>query len=415
VRAARRPLTPLAFAFVTIAAAWIAHRSNTEWDYPLDAGPPIDALAHGRFHEFLSARPIMGPLSLVVRAPFAAIGQLVGTGGRVNYYLDDYRFGVFACLMAAGLFGIYLARVMDQEGRRRLAEIAVVVLAVLNPVSLRAIHYGHPEEVLGAALLAGSAVTALRGHAWAGAILLALAVANKQWAIIALPTVLLILLLAIGRERLKGPLLALVGVSALLVVPLLLVDAHSFIRVFRHMADLRWTYVFPADVWYPFAPDLSAERAAHSLTGLRQMPDWLGSIARPLIVGMGLALPLVFARRLKADLQHRALPLLALVMLLRCALDPADNGYYHVPFFLALLAADAFSGRFYATAAACVLLQLPTMLTPSGQTLSIYYICWALPFAIYLAGRAAGVDWAALLFRSRGVRGRAAARARRRS
>jgi hypothetical protein len=409
VSATRRPFTLLAFALVTIASIWIAHRSNTEWDYPLDAGPPIDALAHGRFHEFLSARPIMGPLSLVVRAPFAALGQLVGRGGHVNYYLDDYRFGVFPCLMAAGLLGIYLARVMDQEGRRKLAQIAVVVLAVVNPVSLRAIHFGHPEEVLGAALLAGSAVAALRGHPWAGAILLALAVANKQWAVIALPTVLLILVLAIGRERLKGPLLALVGVAALLMVPLLLVDAHSFVRVFRHMADLRGSYVFPADIWYPFAPHLPPERAAHSLPGLKQIPDWLGTIARPMIVGMGLALPLLFARRVKANLHGRALPLLALVMLLRCALDPADNGYYHVPFFLALLAADAFAGRFYATAAAFVFLQIPTTLTPSADTLSIYYICWAVPFAIYLAGRAAGLDWAALL-RTRGVRGRAAER-----
>jgi hypothetical protein len=129
-----------------------------------------------------------------------------------------------------------------------------------------------------------------------------------------------------------------------------------------------------------------------------------------MIVTMGVALPLVFARRVAADLQSRALPLLALVMLLRCALDPADNGYYHVPFFMALLAADGLGGRFYATAAACVFLQLPTTVQPSSQLLlSIYYISWALPFAVYLAGRAWGIDWVALL-RSRVARGPAAGR-----
>jgi hypothetical protein len=139
------------------------------------------------------------------------------------------------------------------------------------------------------------------------------------------------------------------------------------------------------------------------------MPDWLGLIARPLIVTMGVALPLVFARRVAADLQGRGLALLALVMLLRCALDPADNGYYHVPFFLALLAADGLSGRFYATAAACVFLQFPTTVQPSAEALNAFYISWSIPFAIYLAGRAYGLDWAALL-RTRVARGRAAER-----
>jgi hypothetical protein len=204
--------------------------------------------------------------------------------------------------------------------------------------------------------------------------------------------------------------LALVGVGALLTVPLLIVDAGSLVKVFRGMADLRGSYVFPGDIWYPFAPDLSAQRAAHSMIGLKQMPDWLGLIARPLIVTMGLALPLLFARRVAADPQGRGLALLALVMLLRCALDPADNGYYHVPFFLALLAADGLSGgRFYATAAAFVVLQLPTTVQPSSEDLNAFYISWSIPFAIYLAGRAYGLDWIALL-RTRVARGRAAER-----
>ena len=72
---------------------------------------------HLRIHEFLDARPIMGPLSLLLRAPFAALGQLVGHGGRPHDYLDDYRFGVFPCLMAAGLFGIVSAGDNTWTGR----------------------------------------------------------------------------------------------------------------------------------------------------------------------------------------------------------------------------------------------------------------------------------------------------------
>ncbi|MEA2495089.1 MAG: hypothetical protein QOJ29_3000 [Thermoleophilaceae bacterium] len=393
--------------FVLIASAWIAHRSNTEWDYPLDAGPPIDALIHGRIHDFLAARPIMGPLSLIFRAPFAALGQLVGHGGEANYYLDDYRFGVFACLAAAGVFGIFLARFLEQQGRGRLACAAAVVLSTVNPVSLRAVHFGHPEEVFGTALLAGAMLGAIVKRPWLAATLVALAILNKQWGVIGLPAVA-VALWPLGWERLRGPVLVTVGLLVLLIAPLLIVDAQSLIDLTRRMADLRGTYTFPADIWYGIAPDLSPERAAHSLNGLRAIPDWLGLIARPLIVAASVAVPLALARRVHQDLVQRGFALLALVMLLRCALDPADNGYYHVPFLIALVAADGISGRFYATAVACVLLQIPTTFQPTAVELSHYYATWASLFAIYLAGRAAGLDWVEVI-RNRGVRGPGAA------
>jgi glycosyl transferase family 87 len=407
----RRPgvFSLVSIGFVTLAALWLSWRSNTEWDYWKDGGPPIDALAHLRIHEFLAARPVMGPFSLVLRAPFAAVGQLIGNGGAHYSYLDDYRYGVFPIVLVAGGLGFALARIMEREGRGALARAAVVVLAVINPVALRAIHFGHPEEILGAALLVGSALAALRGRPWLGAVLLGLAVMNKQWAVIGVPTVALILILRVGWQRVRGPALILLGIGLVLTVPLLIVDAHSLVHLTRQMADLRGTYVWPASIWYPFAPDLSAARAAVSQPGLHQMPDWLGLVGRPLVLSSGLIVPLLLSRRVKADLASRALPLLALVMLLRCMLDPANNGYYHEPFFLALLAADALAGRFYATAAACVVLQLPTTFQFTAQQLNGFYIAWAVPFAIYLAGRAYGLDWMALL-RSRAARGPAAAR-----
>jgi hypothetical protein len=288
------------------------------------------------------------------------------------------------------------------------SRMMVVVLAVLNPVTLRAIHFGHPEEVLGAALLVGAAVAALRGRPWLGAILLALAVTNKQWAVVGLPAVALILVLAVGWQRVRRPALALVGLLLVLLVPLLVVDAHSLYDLTRQMADLRGTLVFPADIWYGFSPDVAPAKIGHVAVGLRDMSDWVGLVARPLIVLMGVVIPFLFARRIRADLRERALPMLALVMLLRCALDPADNGYYHVPFFFAVLAADAFSGRYWATGAAVLLLQLPTTLQPSAEALNVYYVLWALCFAVYLAGRAYGLDWAAYV-RTRGARGRDAA------
>jgi hypothetical protein len=95
-------------------------------------------------------------------------------------------------------------------------------------------------------------------------------------------------------------------------------------------------------------------------------------------------------------------------MLLRCMLDPADNGYYHLPFLLALLAADALAGSFYATALASVMLAAPTILKMTPDTLAAFYSVWAPLFVVYLIGRTYGFDWAAWI-RNRGVRGQAAA------
>jgi hypothetical protein len=210
--------------------------------------------------------------------------------------------------------------------------------------------------------------------------------------LIGLPAVVVVMWASVGWQRLRTPALIIVGIGVLLAVPVLVADYHGAVDMTRRMADMRGTYTFPADIWYSIAPDLSPERAAHSLNGLRAIPDWLGLIARPLIILMGIVVPLAFAKRVRADVLHRAFPLLALVMLLRCALDPADNGYYHVPFLLALIAADAINGRYWATVIAMALLQAPTTFHMSAQTLASFYVIWAPAFAVYLGFRTYGYE-----------------------
>src|SRR3954451_21818512 len=87
-------------------AALLAARSPLGIDYAGPpgtlcdcAGTPIRALAHGRLHDFLASQPVMGSASLLLRAPFAALGLYHGGGSD----LDLYRFGVFPGLLAAGL------------------------------------------------------------------------------------------------------------------------------------------------------------------------------------------------------------------------------------------------------------------------------------------------------------------------
>src|SRR3954454_9581137 len=120
--------------FVAAASVVRAARAGGRWDYAVDAGPPIDALTHFRLHDFLAARPDMGPLSLVLRAPFVAVGQIFSDAHNQHppedyrYWISDYRWGVVPCVLAAGAFGIALARFAEARGRGLLACAAIVVL-----------------------------------------------------------------------------------------------------------------------------------------------------------------------------------------------------------------------------------------------------------------------------------------------
>src|SRR5207249_3415375 len=118
------------------------------------------------------------------------------------------------------------------------------------------------------------------------------------WAVIALPTVALMTILAVGPRRVARPAAALAVMTALATVPLLLIDAHSFVDSVKRLADLRGALSWPSDIWWGFVPDATQVPGHEPIPPLlHSMPDWLGLVARPLIVAMGLAMPLAFRRR----------------------------------------------------------------------------------------------------------------------
>jgi hypothetical protein len=369
-------------ATVVLASAIIARKSSSYWvgDYPTEAGPAIDALIHGRIHDFLAARPPEGVFSLVVRAPFAALSRLTGGGGAIDGYENAYRFGVFPCVLAGGLFGFMLTRPMEARGSSRLAQLVVVALFMVNPASLRAVKYGHPEEVLAAVLTLAAVFAAVRRRMLLAGVLIALAIGTKEWAALAV----LPIALTAGWRELRKPLILIGAVVAAMLVPLAIADPHSLLRMHHGFLDVRGGDVFAASIWWPLTPHIAGADPY-----LHRMPAWLGIAAHPLIIVVCTIVAFAFMGRVRRDPVHRLLPLVALVLLLRALLDPIDNGYYDLPFLLALIAADVVDGTLVPALIATAALALTADVVRFPAVQSSFYLIWSTGFVVHLVKRIA--------------------------
>ena len=312
-------------------------------DYFNDAGGPIDWLVRGNLDQFFANQPLMGPLSLLVRAPFVA---LVFDSDEPTVYL----MGVLPCLAALGALAIVLLRRMEADGRSATERAAVGVACLASPLVVAAVHWGHAEELLTSALAVGGVLAAGRGRAgWAG-LLLGAAVATKQWAVVAaIPA-----LLALPGARVRFALVAALVVAAF-YVPMLAGDPDRFMKVVEaasstepaeilgvHVAaDLPGSRVTPTNVWWPFAT--AYEMPAGTLY---RQPEWLGRLTHTLILAVAVVLGALAWRRRRGSLDARdALRLLALLLLARGALDPMSLDYYHLSLVVALAAAAAVGDR----------------------------------------------------------------------
>ena len=155
-------------------------------DYSMDAERSVTALSHGHFHDAVTHQPLMGPLSIVLRAPFVTLARFAGAGEP-----GAYKTGAAVCVVFAAALGVSLALSRLDSSFAQAA--VLVVVTVLNPASIAAVQYGHPEEVLAAALSVGAVALALRDRELAAAFALGLAIASKQWAILAVAPTLLAL------------------------------------------------------------------------------------------------------------------------------------------------------------------------------------------------------------------------------
>jgi hypothetical protein len=369
---------------VAVAAMSWAGLVGFAWsDYDNEVSGAFRALIRGDVWGFLQLSPSYGG-SLVLRAPFAGAAVALGGGE-----LAVFRAVSIPCLLAVALLAIVLVMRMADRGRSIGARALVLVLVVANPIALRALELGHPEELLCAALSIGAVLAASSRRPLLAAVLLGLAVATKAWAVLAIGPVLLALP---GRRMLA---LAVAGsVTLLVLAPLLLAGSPSALA---QGAGTTGTIFQPWQVFWLLGD------AGHTIIGgdgmpkpdgYRVPPGWLSPLTHPLIALLMLPVSLLWLRvrgaAPRADPEQLLLGL-ALLLLLRCVLDPWNVVYYELPFLLALLAWEALCRpdrppvlALAATAAAwATLVEAPDRLSPDMQC--ALFLTWSLPLVAWLA------------------------------
>lgn len=379
-----RAAVPIAAGIAAAVAVcgWYALGSGIGADYAWDAGPSIRALASGDAGAFFATQPLLGSFSLILRAPLVVLAGA-----------DDllaYRLGAFACLMGAGILAVWLERRMAARGQPLAARLAAAGICLVNPVTADALAFGHPEEPLAAALAVGAVMAAGTRRPVVAGLLLGLALATKQWALLAvLPA-----LLAAGEGRLRL-LATAVAVAAALTLPTAIVNLESVAGSTRSVAGLNpgsGERVTALNVWWLAAEprELRVPDGVATTTVTKySLPTGFVGATHALIVLLALPLSLLLWRRREALRPHDAIGLLALLFLLRCALDPWDNQYYHAPLLMALAAWEGLGRRglplvTLATGAAMWLsFDLLAPANGYGAT-NAMYLAWVVPLGLYL-------------------------------
>jgi hypothetical protein len=366
--------------------AWLGLYGFGWNDYETEAKPAFDALTHGHLLEFLRLAPAYGG-SLIERAPFALLPGLWGGG-----QLAVYRMVALPCLLASAALGAWLVAQMREHERSpansMLAKAIVLGICVANPLTLEAFELGHAEELLGACMCVAAVLLAARDRPVLAGLLLGLAIANKEWALLAAGPVLLAL-----PSRRALCVTSTLATAAVVLAPLALVGSGGFVASARGAAAPPSTIFQPWQVfWFlgrhgPVVHGLFGEIKL----GYRTAPTWVGVLSHPLVVvaGLGTSAALWLRRRHEQSGtlgEREALLLLALVLLLRCLLDTWNTGYYMLPFLLALLSWEALgSGR------RTPLLTLVAVILPwigiyqlsahgmSADLQSAIYMAWTLP------------------------------------
>ncbi len=348
-------------------------------DYEVEAEPALMALRAGDVAEFLSRLPAYGG-SLILRIPF-----ILAPGSWSGGDLATYRAAAVPCIVAGAALAVFLYGRSRAAGGRRVAAWSVLALCAVNPITLRALEIGHPEELLGAVLCVAAALAAGVQRPLLAGLLLGLAMANKPWAVI----VVLPVVLMLDRHRWQALWVA-GGVTVTVLAPMLLGGAFNATLQATDAGEI----FQPWQAWWFFGEHGEAVRGLYAeKPGYRVAPDWVGAISHPVVVLVPALLALACWRRVRSAPWHDGLLLLATVLLLRGILDTWNISYYEVPFLLALLAWEVHARRGVPvlTAIATVLVWVSFEMLPralvSPDVQSLFFMAWSVPLALGMVWR----------------------------
>ncbi len=356
---------------------WLGLQDFAFSDYDTEASAAFRSLIAGDWHGFLAQVPAYGG-SLVLRAPLAAATAALGGGE-----LAVFRAVSIPGLVAVAVLAIVIARRMGERGAALGPRVLVVALCAINPITLRALEIGHPEELLCTAFAIGAVLAAARDRPLLAGLLLGLAIGTKAWAILAVGPVLL----ALPRRRLLTLALA-AGVTGLVMLPILFAGS---VEQIAHGARQTGIVFNPWQIWWPLGHVVDIGYDGVAKPGARFAPGWLSQLSHPLIAALVVPMSLAWSRRRRheAVAAEQVLALLALLLLARCILDPWNTVYYQLPFLLALLAWEALcrGGQppvltLGATVATWVSFQ--TLSRQDPDLVCAIFLAWALPLALWL-------------------------------
>jgi hypothetical protein len=391
-----RSFSPREKAFAVVLAAgalfamaWLGMRPGDWGDWQAEARPAVDALVAGHVGSFLQLAPAYGG-SLILRAPFVLLTTLWHGGENAIF-----RASAVPCLAAAGVLGLCLAARLRARGASTVACLLTLLLCVANPLLFPALKTGHPEEILGAALCAGAVLCALDDRPVIAGVLLGLAMANKEWAVLAAGP----LLVALPSARIRATLVA-GATAAIVVAPLVLGSSGSFVGA-TTSAGLSSGPIFqPWQWWWFFGSSVHPAKGVHfdPAAIYRSAPLWINRFGHTLPVAIMPPLTALYAWLRRRALRRRpedALLLLALLMALRCVLDPWDISYYSLPFLFALTSWEALTAQrlpvvaLLATFAAWLILRETgtSALDLAAGTQALLFIAVSFPAVLALAGR----------------------------
>jgi hypothetical protein len=380
-------------ALATGAAAIACFRASQPvafTDYPTDAGPSLSALAHGHLAGFFSHQPAMGPASLILRAPFVLAAAALGDGTN-----GLYRWGCAGCLLLLAAAAVWLARMANRGGIGRPGRVLIVAVCLINPLVGDALFWGHPEEIATSALVLFSLLAALEGRGTLAAVCLGLAIASKQWAVVALLPALLLL----PRERWRAGLSAL-GVAGAGYLTMFLANPSAFRAALSYISHPQpvvtmFNWLFPVShvARITVANMFGAARTypAHYLPA-----DVLG-VTRPAITVIGILIPVwIVHRHGWRPRPEVVLSGLALALLVRCTLDAGTGAYYHLPLLVVLLGLDVLRRHrypIYGLLGAAVSYFLIHSALPyfSLRLTNATYLVVTLPLAVVLVREISGV------------------------